>query len=86
LKRTGFSVKLEAVPELWYARGAFPTSGRAYPAHNKGLVRTADSALGLDEALGSGRTGLAFAREKQEIVCCCISALQADKANKKQVV
>ena len=28
------SVTLDAVSETWYARGASPTSGRAYPAHN----------------------------------------------------
>ena len=34
LKRAEISVTLAAVSETWYARGAFPTSGRAYPAHN----------------------------------------------------
>jgi len=40
LKRAEVSVKLDAVSGLWYARGAFPTSGRAYPAHNKRMQAT----------------------------------------------
>jgi len=31
------SVTLDEVSETWYARGASPTSGRAYPAHNQAL-------------------------------------------------
>ena len=35
-----FSVTLDAVSETWDARGASPTSGRAYPAHNQATHRT----------------------------------------------